>query len=486
MQLVKNIVYQCRRHEQEPAVAFGGGIATYAILMSATSAVAEVLQTLDLPKGSPVMLDIRNPVHHLATIYALALLGLPSASVGTAHVVEQTGVRPRLFLTDRDDLEAPGLPVRKVDDRWFAASTRQVDYQKLLSLPGFASPDEVVRYVYSSGTTGRAKCVALTGACMATRVANVNYSYPYRWRGDVTLNLMGFSTIAGILIPAMVHSAGSLLCFAGGYAEALQMIRLFKVEFVVAAVTQIEGVLKELGEQPPLASLRSIVLAGAKIPPRLLTDARAKLCSNVIGGYGSTEAGSLTSATATDLARHEGAIGYPLPWAQIEIVDDGGKPAAAGVDGTIRIRSDEQAVYADEQGRPAPTLDAGWFYPGDMGRLEPDGLLVITGRTGEVINRGGVIVAPDAIEEVLRLDPRVTDVGVVGVPNAAGIEEIWAGIVAADGLDLAAVAEAARPRLNEKVPDRLFRIEAVPRNDNGKVMRNVLREVLRACRQQPT
>jgi len=251
VQLIKNIVYQCRRHEQEPAVAFGGGIATYATLMGATAAVVEVLQTLDLPRGSLVMLDIRNPVHHLATIYALALLGLPSASVGTAQVVEQTGVQPRLFLTDRDDLEAPGLPVRKMDERWFAASSKQIDYQKLLTLPGFSDPADVVRYVYSSGTTGRAKCVALTEACLATRVANVNYSYPYHWRGDVTLNLMGFSTIAGILIPAMVHSAGALLCFAASHAETLQMTRLFKVEFILAAVTQIEGVLQALGEHPP-------------------------------------------------------------------------------------------------------------------------------------------------------------------------------------------------------------------------------------------
>jgi acyl-CoA synthetase (AMP-forming)/AMP-acid ligase II len=120
----------------------------------------------------------------------------------------------------------------------------------------------------------------------------------------------------------------------------------------------------------------------------------------------------------------------------------------------------------------------GWFYPGDVGRIFPDGLVVITGRTNEVINRGGVIVAPEVIEEVLRLDPLVRDVAVVGVPNAAGIEEIWAAVVAEGPIDANAIAVRARDKLNEKVPDRILRIDAVPRNENGKVTRNALREQL--------
>jgi len=78
---------------------------------------------------------------------------------------------------------------------------------------------------------------------------------------------------------------------------------------------------------------------------------------------------------------------------------------------------------------------------------------VVTGRTNEVINRGGVIVAPEIIEEVLRLDPLVRDVAVVGVP-INGIEEIWAAVVSDDAFDAQAIAQRAHPKLNEKVPDR--------------------------------
>jgi long-chain acyl-CoA synthetase len=116
--------------------------------------------------------------------------------------------------------------------------------------------------------------------------------------------------------------------------------------------------------------------------------------------------------------------------------------------------------------------------------LYPDGLLAVTGRSSEVINRGGVIVAPEIIEDVLRLDKRLTDVGVVGVPAANGIEEIWAAVVSDATIDTRALAEASRPQLNEKVPDRIIQVEQIPRNANAKMQRNVLREQLLASQRQ--
>ena len=481
MKLAKNVVFQCRKHEHQPAIAFGGGIATYAILMNTVSAAVQVLQTLELPKGSLVMLDIRNPLHHTAMILALALLGLPSASVGTAYVAEQTGVRPKLFLTDRDDLDGTDLPLRRVDARWFASEPNApVDYRGLLALPGFTEPDDVVRYVYSSGTTGRPKCAALTQECLETRIANIEMATPQRWRSDSSLNMLGFSTVLGIIVPLTAHAAGRLVCFASSNPDALQMIRLFNVSTLLVAVVQLQGLLQAFGSHPPPPSLRNLGVAGAKLPLRLLNEARARLCSNVIGGYGSTEMGSVTSARAVDLERHEGAAGYVLPWVDLEVVDDLGRPQPAGTDGVIRVRSQEQAYYVDEYGRPAETSNEGWFYPGDVGRLDEEGMLIITGRTSEIINRGGVIVAPELIEEVLRLDARVADIAVVGAPSAAGVDEIWAAIVSSAPLEAEALVAAARPRLNEKVPDRVFQVDAIPRNENGKVMRNLLREMLAA------
>lgn len=480
MQLVKAIVHQARRSEQDPAIAYGGGVANFGSLMGATAAAVDALTSFGVKPRQLVILDIRNPIHHTAMIYALALLGVRSASVGTIFVTQQSGPRPDLFLTDRDDLPPSDLPVRKVDPRWFSFDqSAPIDYARLMGMPGFPNPDDVVRYVYSSGTTGRPKCVALTNASLELRMAHTQTYMNQRILSGAALNMMGFSTIAGIMSPILTHSVGALLCFSSNYVEALQLVRMFNVSAIGGAVVQLQGILNALGTAAPPPSLRCVSVAGSKLPIRMLSEIRSRLASFVIGGYGSTEVGGLTSATAADFERHEGAAGYILPWATIEAVDDTGSALPAGSEGVLRVRSSEIAFYVGDRGEPLETTSDGWFYPGDFGRIEPDGLVVITGRTGDIINRGGVVVAPELIEEVLRLSASVTDVAVVGCTNTAGIDEIWAAVVASARLDPDRLIAEAAPKLNERVPDRVFQIDAVPRNENGKVMRNALREQLR-------
>lgn len=124
MQLVKAIVHQARRSQQDPAIAFGAGVASFGSLMGSTAAAVEVLRTLGVARGSLVVLDIRNPIHHTAMIYALALLGIRSASVGTVQVT-RSGPRPDLFLTDRDDLARRQVCRRARSSRAGSPSTRR-------------------------------------------------------------------------------------------------------------------------------------------------------------------------------------------------------------------------------------------------------------------------------------------------------------------------------------------------------------------------
>jgi acyl-coenzyme A synthetase/AMP-(fatty) acid ligase len=270
-----------------------------------------------------------------------------------------------------------------------------------------------------------------------------------------------------------------MLCYPTGNDEALQMIRLFNASMLALATVQLKGFLAILKDQAPPPSLELVVVSGSRLPVNLLNEARARLCSNILMGYGSTEMGSMTGGNAVSLERYEGSAGYVRPWVELQAVDNQGRPVAAGSDGILRARSNEMAFYAAETADPTEVIRDGWFYPGDVGRVYADGLVVITGRTTEVINRGGVIVAPEFVEEVLRLDPVVRDVAVVGV-SVAGIEEIWAAVVSDEALDVQSLAERAFVRLNEKTPNRILRVDVIPRNENGKVTRNALREILLA------
>jgi acyl-coenzyme A synthetase/AMP-(fatty) acid ligase len=480
MRLVKTILFQTRFREGEPAIAFSGGITTYGGLAKAVEAAVEALQALALQPGAIVMLDIRNPVHHTAMIFGLALLGLPSASAGSGFG-DGAGLLPDLFLTDRDDISSSSFRVLRIDDRWFASeAAHQVDYTKLLALPGFASPDEIVRYVYSSGTTGHPKCVALTERCLEERIGQGGPTLSWSVNGPAGLNMMGFSTIVGIMAPLVAHLRGVILCYAGSPDEALQMVQVFRVAVLALAVGQLPGFLDRRGDGPPLPNLRLLTVAGAKLTPRLLAEARARLCANIWVGYGSTEMGGMSTGPAASIDHHPDSAGYILPWVEMEAIGDDGRPVPAGEEGILRVRAPGVAFYVDAQGRSVDMYTDGWFYPGDIGRIHADGLLTVTGRTNEVINRGGVIVAPEVIEEVLRLDRRLSDVAVVGVPGGNGLEQIWAAVVAETPIDGKALIEASRPRLSEKAPDRIIQLTAIPRNVNSKIQRNLLREQLLA------
>lgn len=478
MILFKQIVFHARVAPQDPAVAYSGGVASYGTLLAHVEAAVEALQTLDLPSGAMVMLDIHNPLHHVALIIALGLLGRPSASAPSADAIARSGVKPVLMLRDHDNPPPDGVAIRQIDERWFASDPqRQPDYQRLLALPGFASDDDVVRYVYSSGTTGIPKCIAVTGRVIERRALH-NLMTVGRGTGNAALNMLGFSTIAGIMAPMTALPLGVMLCFPSGPAEALNMIRLFNVSVLAIAVAQLNAVLAILGDAPPPPSLRRVFVTGSRLPLRLLHEAQRRLSSHVSVIYGSTEMGNMTGVDGPVLERFEGTVGYVRPWVDLQAVDAEGNLVPPGTDGILRVRSPEAAFYVDDGGDRLEMFADGWFYPGDVGRIHADGLVTITGRTNEVINRGGVIVAPEVIEDVLLRDPSVKEAGVVGVSVRDGMDEIWAAVVATDDFDAQAIADRARTTLNEKLPTRILRVDALPRAQSGKLQRGELRRQL--------
>lgn len=480
MQLTKLVVHQARMHGSEPAVGFGGAVIDFRGLMGATTAAIEALQAARVPSGGYVVLDVQNPAHHITLIYALALLGIRSASISTIHLTERAGPRPDLFLTDRNDVDPGGLPTRRIDARWFAFDpARPIDHGALLAMRGFPEPGDIVRYVYSSGTTGRPKCVALSNDLLERRIMSLSATTFSGGRSGHMLNMLGFSTILGTMMPFMTHIAGAMICVTNRPQEALQLTRLFQVSELFGSVAQVASVVEALGTDAPPASLKTVSPAGSRLSPQLLNAIQTRLCSGIRAGYGSTELGRVATTLGPAMLLHEGTAGYPMPWVTIEIVDEGGHVLPTGTDGILRIKSAELAPYADNEGRIVPSsAPDGWFYPGDSARLEADGLLVVSGRVGDVINRGGVVVAPEEIEDALRLDPRITDAAVVAVANAAGIDEIWAAIATSAPVELAALRTLLRERLNEKSPDRIFAVEGIPRTDSGKIMRYRVRELL--------
>jgi acyl-CoA synthetase (AMP-forming)/AMP-acid ligase II len=473
----KLVVYQARAHLDEPAVAFPGGVATYRVLAAAMLTAADRIAGLGLPPGSIVGIDVRNPLHHIILMFALNLRGVASASVQTAFSVEASGLSPAAILVDTHATHhPPGLRLIPVDEGWFTVDPEAApDFVRLLAMPGFPDENAVMRVIFSSGTTGVPKSAGITSKVLARRFGHSLFAIP---GGAVrSLTLLGMSTLGGFLSPIWALGTGGVACFAGNPAEALHICRIFNVDVLTVAVLQLQAVLKALGNAPP-PPLKRVIAGGSKISQDLLKDARARLCPNLTFSYGSSEAGIVAIADGSFLEGIEGAAGFVLPWIDLEVVDEDGKRLPPGTEGILRTRSEELAHYVVDHPDNALLFRDGWFYPGDIGTLRADGLLVVTGRSSEVINRGGAIVAPDLIERVLTSRPEILEAAAFGIPVSFGVEEIHAAVVARGAFDEQKLLQFCRERLADKAPSRITQVGEIPKSDSGKPLRRIVRDRL--------
>ena len=340
---------------------------------------------------------------------------------------------------------------------------------------GFADEQNICCVALSSGTTGRPKAISLTVKAFQQWVMNY-YSTIGLGSWERLLLSVGLSSSWGFTIAAHALFAGRTLVFAANPRESLHMIGLYGVDAMVATSVQVREIATEQARAPvPCTSLRTILTGGGLLSLSLIAEARAKLCSSIVILYGSTEAGGTAFATADQLTAVEGGIGFVAPWAEVEIVDEAGNVLPADDEGIIRIRATCQgAPYPP--GAHNPSFRDGWFYPGDLGRIGADGLMVLAGRTSDIINVGGLKLAPEVIEDILRRHPAITEVAAFGAMGQGGIEEISVALIAngpiSDNHLIDWCAERGVPL------SHVFVVDELPKTASGKVHRDLLKHRL--------
>ena len=177
------------------------------------------------------------------------------------------------------------------------------------------------------------------------------------------------------------------------------------------------------------------------------------------------------------------AVGIVAPWIEVEVFDEQKTALDYGKQGEIRIRALGQGYRYTKTSPTEYAIDkTDWFYPGDQGVMYRNGMMMINGRTSEIINRGGTKVSPEAIEEMLKKHPAVEDVAVIGAPDDFGIEQIWVALVSHNGaeMDIGKMFDFCRETVPLYVPDRIFQVKQIPRNRLGKISRETLKEELKA------
>jgi acyl-CoA synthetase (AMP-forming)/AMP-acid ligase II len=237
-------------------------------------------------------------------------------------------------------------------------------------------------------------------------------------------------------------------------------------------------------DAPLFPNVRSFPGGGAPKPPQLHHDVRRELGGvGIVSGYGMTECPIVSMNRVSDpdekLAHTEGRAN-PLDM-QIRVVKPDGTLASAGEEGEIRARGPQLfRGYLDASLDEAALDDDGFFRTGDLGAVDVDGFVVITGRLKDVIIRKGENISAKEVEDLLHGHPAVAEAAAVGLPDPKTGERCCAVVVCREGqtfgFDEMVEFLAERDVMRQKIPEQLEIIDELPRNPTGKVLKNELRE----------
>jgi oxalate---CoA ligase len=474
---------------------------TYAQLDRSVRWRRDTLDAAAIRSRGRVLVDVADPVEFSAAYIGVIAAGRCAVPVNPDAPVAElqrtaAAVRPAAMIADRPErARCAGLPVLPAAlSSGSGSSSRLVSSDCTIqhgrsSLAGNGhdadagqrSPGSVL--LLTSGSTGAPKAVELTEDRLlhvARAVAKHNQLTPDD-RGFSPLPLFHINAEVVALLASLAVGAELLLgrrFHRHGFWEAL-------AERDVTWVNLVPAILTILADSPaPVRPrrLRFIRSASAPLPIDVRHRIEILVGAPVVESYGMTEAASQITATPLDGRAPAGSCGKPVG-AEVEVRDASGHPVMSGTIGQIWIRG-AGVIDAYDGGRAADRFDrSGWLDTGDRGSLDEDGFLFLAGRSDDVINRGGELLYPREIEEVLIADPAVQDAAVVGRPDPVLGQVPVAYViptcqpVTAESLQelREALLMRCRTQLSRyKAPESIYVVKELPRAATGKIQRHAL------------
>lgn len=489
---------------------------TYAELERDVAAFAGALREIGVERGDAVAWQLPNWIEGVVVHLAIIRLGAVSTPIVPIYRATEVGFvlrqskakaivvadtfrnfdYPAMLAEIRDDLPdlaqvvVVGTPTIEGDvgfDQTLGAAPAEPEPAR--------EPDDAILLLYTSGTTAAPKGAIHTHNTLEYELQSIVDLYDLTGADSIFMPTP-ITHVSGILYG--IH----LLTEIGGRAvfldiwsptRAIELLEEHRLTFMAGATPFLHGIINHPDfEKHDLSALRVYPCGGADVTPALMTQAREALDCVVARMYGSTEMPSLTCCGTEDpVEKWATTDGRLLAGAEMRLVDDEEAEVPTGTVGEILARGPELFVgYLDSDANEAAFIDGGWFKTGDLGFVDADGYLTITGRKKDIILRGGENISAKEIEEYLVEHPKVAEVAAVGMPDPIMVEKVCVYVVPAanSGIELSELVDFLRAHrvANQKLPERLELIDELPRTASGKVKKFVLRERIREQLATPT
>ncbi len=529
------------RHREREAAVFipQGQRLTYGALRAAVDQLARGLLGLGFGKGERIGIWSTNNLEWLLLQLATARIGAVLVNINPAYRAQELAYAlkraevqalfliPRFRTSDYVAMLLEVLPELRRAGPWqnpeLPALRRVVLYDPADPLntqrpqPGFTlwqevlaagrtvSPagleaataaldcDDPINIQYTSGTTGFPKAVVLSHHNILNNAWFAARALRFTERDRLAVPVPFYHCFGMVLANLLTLSVGACLVVPCEHFDALAVLEAIAQE----RCTAVHGVptmfIAEL-EHPrfkefDMSSLRTGIMAGAPCPPALMQRVmQAMHCQEILIGYGETEASPLTHLTepGDSLEHRTETVGRNLPHQEVKIVStDDGHTVALGEVGEVCFRGYHvmRGYYGDAAATAKAIDAAGWLHSGDLGTMDAEGYVRITGRLKDMIIRGGENIYPAEIERHLYEHPKVAQVAVFGVPDHYYGEEVmaWIQLKAGQNATEEEMRDWCRGRIaHYKVPRYVWFVDDFPMTVTGKLQKFRMREIAAA------
>jgi len=491
------------RYGRKTAIVSGDRRLSYAEIDEASNKVANTLIRMGVNKGDRVAMLVPNSPEFVIIYFGIVKTGSIAVPLNPKHAVNELAslfdnCRPKVLVAESPFLEplVPALPrfksIKHVIDLGSKYEGQFLGYREIMARssaqrievePG---PEDIATISYTGGPTNRPRGVMLSHQHLVTEAAISADGFQQTDKDIMMLFALPLLHLFGLtaVLLAPVYKGSTVVIVPGTglsistLMEAIERERgtiLLGVPYIFAlAVNMAE---KE-GINNDLSSLRLCGSGGAPLSIDIVQRFKQHYGFDLIDLWGLTEAICQVTCPPIDGTGKLGSVGKALPGWEVKIVDDNGKELLLNQPGEIIVRGPIMKGYYNNPQATAETIKDGWLYTGDIGRVDEDGYLFLTGRKKETIIVKGQNIYPSDIEDVLYTHPKVAEAAVVGIPDELRGEVVRAVISLKEGEATTEeeIRRFCRKHMSDyKVPKQVIFIDSLPKTATGKIRKEDLK-----------
>jgi len=497
-------------HPDRIAIKDQSGAISYGALRDRIERAAQFYRSIGVSRGDVVTIQLPNRVDFAIAFITLELLGAIANKVNPDfrareldYMLKFSGSSAYVFPKEWKDFDYAGMAralqrenrelKRLIVVGGAVEGMLNFDGGVAAAAPIAASdkvhmdPNEVCRMCFTSGTTGNPKCALHSFNTTLYAVDLLNHDMQVTER-EVFLVFLPLGLNWGYITMLQSILAGATLVLMERFSPraALELIQNERVTYIPTAPAGLVGLLNAPGAEAfDVSSLRVVITGGASAAVETIRDYQKRMKGHLIELYGMLEAGFQTyTRFSDDPEKVNGTIGRPVRAMELRIVDSVGNDVPNGEIGELMSRgpSIHLGYHNNADANRQAFNSEGWFRTGDLGRVvDADGNVQITGRSKEIINRGGKKFFPREVEEILYTHPQVMHAAMIGMPDVS-LGERNCLCVVPKGDVVPTVDEFVaflRDQVADyKLPESVEQFSELPMTGSGKIQRHVLRDLV--------